>query len=49
MITCVIFVLGALIYGLFATAELQPWAVEKKEIENLEIVQTSKDSENSKI
>lgn len=29
MITCVIFVLGAIVYGLFATAEIQPWAVAK--------------------
>jgi hypothetical protein len=31
MITCVIFILGAIVYGLFATAELQPWAVIKNE------------------
>lgn len=29
MITCVVFVLGAIVYGLFATAEIQPWAVAK--------------------
>lgn len=29
MITCVIFVLGAIFYGIFATAEIQPWAVPK--------------------
>jgi hypothetical protein len=31
MITCVIFVLGAIVYGLFATAELQPWAILRTE------------------
>ena len=52
MITCAIFVLGAIVYGLFATAEIQPWAILKTEedpvVFSVQFVE-QKEAENSKL
>lgn len=52
IITCIIFVLGAIVYGLFATAEIQPWAVvktvEDPVVLSVEFV-APKETENSKL
>lgn len=52
MITCAIFVCGAIVYGLFATAEIQPWAVlptEESPVQYPAEILVSKETENSKM
>jgi len=36
-ITAGVYAFGAIFYGLFGSAELQPWAIPSQSIQNLEI------------